>query len=49
MASKISFLLDNPSISEEMGQKGREHIINLCQEPNRGYKIKEILVGLLKN
>ena len=49
MASKISFLLDNASISEEMGQKGRENIINLCQEPNRFFKIKEILVDVAKD
>lgn len=43
MADRILYLLDNPEKAKEMGRKGREHIINLCKEPNRVSTIKKIL------
>jgi len=44
MAEKIIYLLKNPNIAREMGEKGRKHILDLCRTNNRTEKIKEILL-----
>ncbi|WP_075602793.1 glycosyltransferase family 4 protein [Saccharicrinis aurantiacus] len=45
MAEKILILLNNPTLAEEMGKKGRAHIIKLC-DPNKRI---DIIYELLKN
>ncbi|MDB4274063.1 glycosyltransferase family 4 protein, partial [Algibacter sp.] len=48
MADKILYLIENPKKAQEMGDKGREHIIDLCKEPNRISSIKKILFHTFK-
>jgi glycosyltransferase involved in cell wall biosynthesis len=43
MADKMCYLYENPDFATKMGEKGREHILNLCNKDRRVEQLESII------